>query len=189
METKAQIRQHMRAWRAALEPDTARSWSELICFHLRSHERFARARTLHSFWPMTGRGEVDIRPVLRDWVDGGRTVWLPAVRGSRLEHGLLTTEADLLPAEFGQLEPGGDLEASVQPDLVLVPALAVDEQGWRIGYGGGFYDRFLRGQQGFRVGVVFAGQVLPSLPLEEHDEPLDAIVTEKGWQIVPARDP
>jgi len=69
----------------------------------------------------------------------------------------------------------------VVPAIVLVPLLAFDATGHRLGYGGGYYDRTLRGLPAARaIGVAYAGQEVPLLPHMEHDHPLDAVITENG---------
>jgi 5-formyltetrahydrofolate cyclo-ligase len=68
--------------------------------------------------------------------------------------------------------------AASELDLVLVPGLAFDRRGWRIGFGAGLYDRFLAGVDAPRLGLAFSLQIQPSLPVEPHDEPVDWIVTE-----------
>lgn len=181
MNPKAVIREQMRAWRTAQDPDQLHAWSGQVCLHLRSDQRFARAKTIHSFWPMAERGEVDIRPILRSIHEGGRTLWLPVVHGRTLLHATFESEAALHATRFGPLEPAGEPFATVEPEVILVPALAVDDRGNRIGYGGGFYDRFLAHLSALRVGVVFSAQILPSVPADPHDIPLDAIVSEVGW--------
>jgi 5-formyltetrahydrofolate cyclo-ligase len=71
--------------------------------------------------------------------------------------------------------------APFQLDLVLVPLLAFDAKGTRLGYGGGFYDRTLHALGTKRaIGIAFAGQEMDELPCHAHDHPLDAVVTEKG---------
>ena len=184
MSSKATIRIQMRTWRAAQDPDHLRAWSERVCLHLRSDERFTRARTIHSFWPMIERGEVDLRPLLRSLQDEGRTVWLPVVHDQTLLHTRFAAGTTFQRASFGQEEPEGQREQSVNADVVLVPALAVDTRGHRVGYGGGFYDRFLQDQDALRIAIVYSAQILPSVPFEDHDQPLDAIVSEAGWHDV-----
>jgi 5-formyltetrahydrofolate cyclo-ligase len=71
--------------------------------------------------------------------------------------------------------------AQVVPAIVLVPLLAFDASGHRLGYGGGYYDRTLRGLPTARaIGIAYAGQEVPLLPHMEHDHPLDAVITENG---------
>jgi 5-formyltetrahydrofolate cyclo-ligase len=74
--------------------------------------------------------------------------------------------------------------AEIFPDVVLVPMLAFDKQGYRLGYGGGFYDRTLRQLRARKsieaIGIAYAAQEIPKVPHGEHDEPLDWILTERG---------
>lgn len=90
-------------------------------------------------------------------------------------------EADMVPGAFGARVPKAS--EPVVPDVVIVPMLAFDRNGHRLGYGGGFYDRTLaalRAQQDvFAVGLAYAAQELKGLPFEATDAPLDAIVTER----------
>ena len=76
-------------------------------------------------------------------------------------------------------DPGRDdpIDSSAL-DLVLVPGLAFDRRGWRVGFGAGLYDRFLFGVRAPRVALAFSLQLVDSLPVEPHDEPVDWIVTE-----------
>lgn len=90
---------------------------------------------------------------------------------------------DVLTANrHGILEPHPHHEMSASAKtLVLVPCVACDEQGYRLGYGGGFYDRFLAAHPGVvSLGVVFAGFFTERLPSEAHDQPLNGVVTEEG---------
>jgi len=88
---------------------------------------------------------------------------------------------DLAPNRFGILEPtSGEFVTPKSGDLVLVPALAVSKSGHRLGYGGGYYDRFLAGHAGVvTVGVAFALSYGAEFPIEEHDFPLDVLITER----------
>jgi 5-formyltetrahydrofolate cyclo-ligase len=82
---------------------------------------------------------------------------------------------------FGMDEPAPDLPA-IPPEaiqLALVPGLAFDRHGWRLGYGGGYFDRFLAGFSGITLGVVFQELLLENLPHDKHDIPMKWIVTEK----------
>lgn len=93
-------------------------------------------------------------------------------------------EADtLLPHPFGVLEPHPAC-AMVVPDVLLVPLLAFDAAGHRLGYGGGYYDRTLAALRAHKsvtaIGIAYAGQRIESLPQEPHDQPLDGVLTEAG---------
>ncbi|RMA93197.1 5-formyltetrahydrofolate cyclo-ligase [Hydrogenothermus marinus] len=99
-----------------------------------------------------------------------------------------TTSEDILPVKvdsldnfskgrFGILEPQGELFNPKDIDIVIVPAVAFDETGHRIGYGKGYYDRFLKKTDALKIGVAYDFQVLDKFPTEHHDIPVDLIVT------------
>lgn len=85
----------------------------------------------------------------------------------------------LMPGAFGVLEPSRDWPRFT-PSLLFVPLLAFDRQGYRLGYGGGYYDRTLAHLRVRSIGIAYAGQEVASLPREPHDMALDAIITETG---------
>lgn len=137
---------------------------------------------------MTHRGEVDIRPVLREAHDRGRTIWLPVVDGKQLIHRRFPGESGLKPGTFGQLEPVDSGPESFEwPDLIILPGLAADREGNRLGYGGGYYDRFLSGAhtgaaRPHLVMALFEDQIVDRVPVSHHDIPVDALVTELGFR-------
>jgi 5-formyltetrahydrofolate cyclo-ligase len=91
-----------------------------------------------------------------------------------------TPEREFVRSAFGVPEPAADWPLA-QPTVFLVPLLAFDARGTRLGYGGGFYDRTLAARPGARaIGVAYAGQEVASLPRHDHDHPLEAVLTENG---------
>lgn len=131
------------------------------------------------------RFELDPEPIARRLRTAGVGILLPVVveRSAplvfRLEGGPLAPDAAGLPApERGALER--------DPDLVILPLLAFDPDGYRLGWGGGYYDRTLRDLRARRpvlaVGLALEGQEVERVPREAHDQRLDAIVTEMGWR-------
>jgi len=130
------------------------------------------------FWPI-GR-EIDIRPLLLALYEQGHAIALPVTpkRGNPLTFRLWHPGDVLLPERFGTFRPGGTEE---QPDFLLVPLLAFDRRGHRLGYGAGFYDRTLAGLPGrYALGVAYAAQEVPEVPVGPSDVPLDAVATENG---------
>ncbi|MEQ8604619.1 MAG: 5-formyltetrahydrofolate cyclo-ligase [Marivibrio sp.] len=128
--------------------------------------------------------ELDAGPLLKNlWARGCR-VALPRVEAKDAPLSFrLYNEGDALVEEsFGTRAPADTAEA-VDPDILIVPMLAFDRTGYRLGYGGGFYDRSLeelrRRKTVLAVGVAFAAQEVDHVPREETDQPLDWIVTEK----------
>ena len=138
------------------------------------------ADVVSAFWPM--RSEIDVRPLMAALADAGATIALPAVAGPRRLVFRLWRQGDpLAPGRFGALEPDAAAEP-VAPTLFLVPLLAFTRAGHRLGYGGGFYDVVLseRPPSSRAVGVAFAMQELPAIPVEPHDARLPAVLTEGG---------
>lgn len=187
MTSKSDFRAAARVYRAQLTPAAYQQYSAALCAALGGVPEFAQARVIHAFWPMVHRREIDIRPLIRAWHAAGKTVALPVMHGldGALTHHAYTGEAALQANAWGIQEPQGtpqvDLEAI---DAVLVPALALDRAGHRLGYGRGHYDRFLGQTRAFKVGVVYAACLLEALPVEVHDVPLDCMVTEeKVWRV------
>ena len=143
----------------------------------RAHE----ASVVSVFWSFNG--EMPTRPLIEALCVAGFTVALPVTgrRGSRLVFRLWTPEIMLVPGCMGLLEPPEAAEI-VEPDLLFVPLAAFDRRGHRVGYGAGFYDRTLEDLRSRKrvvaIGLAYAAQEILFIPSEDHDQPLDAVVTE-----------
>jgi 5-formyltetrahydrofolate cyclo-ligase len=134
------------------------------------------------YWPMAD--EIDIRPLLAALHDQGRTIVLPVVAGSGepLIFRRWLPEMALQEGTFGTLHPGADAQEET-PGLLLVPLLAFDGRGARLGWGGGFYDRTLAHLRAagpvIAVGAAYHGQRMERVPQMPGDQPLDWIVTDE----------
>ncbi|WP_342640834.1 5-formyltetrahydrofolate cyclo-ligase [Rhodoligotrophos ferricapiens] len=138
------------------------------------------------------RSEIDVMPLVTALSTSGWIAALPVITAP--EEPLIfrrwTPGDETIPGHFGIHVPQDHAEL-VEPDIVLVPMLAFDRQGYRLGYGGGFYDRTLETLRAKKrvtaIGIAFAGQEIESVPRGRLDQPLDWILTEQG-AIYPARD-
>ena len=142
---------------------------------------YAAARAVHCYLSM--RSEVDTRPLIASALAAGKRVAVPVVvpRAADLSHAWLDSlDADALaPGSFGTFNPRVlRLAEPGEWDLTIVPLLAFDRRGYRLGYGKGFYDRLLAASPAPAVGVAFAAQEVAALPVEPHDVALAWIVTE-----------
>lgn len=132
------------------------------------------------FWPLMG--EFDARPALAQWLagDAGRIAALPVVidKDSPLEFHQWCPDAQMRAGRFQIPVPA--LAAPLDPDLLLIPCVAFDARAYRLGYGGGFYDRTLaaRRPRPLAVGIAYDDTEVERLPNEAHDLPLDMILTE-----------
>ena len=132
--------------------------------------------------------EIDTEPLLRRILADGKTLLMPYVIQGAGDEAVMAMaevkdlEKDLVEGVFGIREPGPEARnnGAPEPDLVLVPGLGFDARGGRLGKGKGFYDRFLSGHKALKAGVGFDVQISEkNLPLDAHDQLMDAVVTDK----------
>ncbi len=178
---KKAIRTALRAMRDDLAAANRAAASHAIARSLLALPEIAAARTVMVF--SSFGSEVDTAPIVDGLLLRGRRVALP-----RIEQGDIVPVAHragdpMRAAAFGIKEPAGvELVAPHERGVVVTPGLAVVRYGYRIGYGGGFYDRLFRKTRAdvARVGVCFAAQLVGPLPHGGHDVAVDVIVTEAG---------
>ena len=174
---KQRLRRAIRAWRDQLAAHDRNRWSAAICDHLRQFAPFSRARSPALFWGMPT--EVDLAPLA-----DARCVWPVVVgRGCALA---LRRGLPRFPGPYGILEPSADDPAVSHGsiDLVVFPGMAFDAKGHRLGHGAGYYDRTFANTTALRVGVCFAAQLVPAVPVDEWDLPMHVLITEEGLQRV-----
>jgi 5-formyltetrahydrofolate cyclo-ligase len=183
---KTELRKRMRGLRKALPERACTEKSQRIVQSLACLEPIAKADTVALFWPMQDRHEVDLRPLHALLQDRGARVAFPAMEA---ETGAMTfrfvTDLQTMGEHvLGLREPSPDHPAAAldELDVIVVPALAIDPRGHRIGYGGGYYDRALPrfAPRATAVGVAFDFQLVVEVP----DTPADAAV---GWIVTDAR--
>lgn len=151
----------------------------------------AGVRTLAAHVPDATEPGFGVLPASYDRLDV--PVLLPVVPADGAELDWALSSGELLPGRYGLLEPGGPRAGAAAirtADAVVVPALAVDRWGVRLGRGGGYYDRALVHVRpdAVLVAVVFDDEQVDELPREPHDRPVSAVVTPSGgWQVLPAR--
>ncbi len=125
--------------------------------------------------------EADTMPVIERLLEGEKSVFLPRVEGADMAAVPYRRGTPLRAGAYGIAEPAGAPFPGLL-DVVVLPLLAADERGGRLGYGGGYYDRFLAGmsaRNALKVGYCYDFQVLAEVPSAPHDVPLDVIVTDK----------
>lgn len=183
MSTKSLFRQRIRAALSELTPDMIEAASRRACHRISELGEYARAEVVMLFLSLPT--EVDTSSlVLRCWQDQKR-VLVPKVSWEQrrmLPVEIRSLTDDLTSTEFGLREPvSGDPVPMSMIDLIIVPGLAFDESGNRLGRGRGFYDRFLAHTEPRTVacGLAFELQVVPRLPIGPQDRPVHILVTEQ----------
>jgi len=184
VDSKDALRERFRAHRAQLAPETVASKSALIAERVRQLPEVRSARTVHCYWPMVERGEVDTRPLIDSLRDQGRQVVLPVVTAfgdgtPSMEHRRYTGPEALRTNRWGLCEPV-DTELVFPPalDVVIVPALGAGRHGHRIGHGHGYYDAFLASLEVPTVALVYDACLVDAFPADPHDVAVSVIVTE-----------
>ena len=186
---KAALRRRLLARRRALGPEEGRAAADAVAGAL--VRALAGVRTLAAFVPdPTEPGHGRLPAALAGL---GARVLLPVVPPAGRELDWAVHTGRLAPGRFGLLEPVGPRLGAValgDADVVVVPALAVDRAGMRLGRGGGYYDASLwHARPGaVLVALLFDGERVDELPAEPHDRPVTAVVTPSaGWQDLPGR--
>lgn len=176
MSTKAELRAQFAARRAALTAELRATVDAAIARHIEGAECFQAARTVLAYYPV--RSEIDLLPLLARARAQGKTVGLPICAHGEMAFYEFTGE--IRPGAYGIPVPTGAILTPDAHTLCLAPGYAYDSTKRRLGYGGGYYDRFLRDFRGVSVGVFYDDFTLSALPADQYDIPCDLIVTEKG---------
>ncbi len=166
-----------------MDPTVAHAKSMAACKRLLDQPEFRRAQVVMIYLPLAD--EVDVTPIaLRGWQED-KTIAAPKLSWDQrhmIPVQIRSLETDVVTDARGIREPaGGDPVPLEMVDLVLVPALAFDRKGNRLGRGAGFYDRFLASAQfrGVAAGIAFCEQVVEEVPTHAHDVPVDMLVTDE----------
>lgn len=187
METKLDLRDRFKRLRNETTPEDLQIWSNSICGHLSS---FCVSRRIHRvgvFWPLGS--EIDLRSFIHghpEW-----TFFFPRVASTHPPR-LIWGPEPLEPGVFGLMEPVHAQHFMPPVQLLMVPGLVFDDEGYRIGYGGGFYDAMLGrlSPEVITLGAAFHLQRFHHLPYSPQDMPVQGLVTENGltWFYKPGED-
>ncbi|MCI6376031.1 MAG: 5-formyltetrahydrofolate cyclo-ligase [Clostridiales bacterium] len=178
------LRARMRAMRRALSQQEQLAATRAVCDHLQRLPALAQARTVMAY--MAARGELSLEPLLEELLGAGKTLCLPRCEeAGHMSARRVTMLSELVPGAYGLLEPGGDCPETApdEIDAVLVPGTAFDACGGRVGQGGGYYDRFLPQTRAYRIGVCHDFALLGSVPVQAHDQRMDAVVCPSGLTV------
>jgi 5-formyltetrahydrofolate cyclo-ligase len=181
---KDRLRRRLRAARARVSEGALHSLSSEVCARVVALPAFRAAAHVVAYAP-TG-GEIDPAALVTAAIATGRAVYYPRVRGNDLEF-LRSTPAELVPGAWGVPEPeaGEALSPTAEQICFLVPGVAFDRQGARLGRGLGCYDRALgRYRAAVRIGLACEMQLVPVVPVEAWDISMHAVVTETEVYVV-----
>ena len=178
-EAKKALRRHCRARRRALTADARDALDAALIARIKALPAFEGATALIAYWPVGE--EINLTPLFADALRAGIPVYLPRTEADGMHFYRFEGREALTPDRFGIPSPTGALlPADTKGMLCLLPGLAADKNGYRLGYGGGFYDKFLCTYQGFAVFPLYDCFLFDTIPHEAHDRRVPLLITEKG---------
>ncbi len=184
---KNDIREKYKAVRAAIPVDKKAEMDEKICTTFLSLATYRYSSILLMYSPKGS--EVNVMPIAKKALEDGKKVAFPrCIPGSHdMEYHFITSLEQLVKGTYGLLEPSADLPKYDRndntPSACVIPAIVYDKAGYRIGYGKGYYDRYLGSFSGSKVGMVYSECITDKLPRGRFDLMVDFMVTEKGIKV------
>ena len=181
--TKNSLRKSVLSFRISLDKNDVLSMSDDIFRQFLSIEKIQTSSRFMLY--VDFRNEVATREIISTLLDLDKEVYLPVTlkNDKKLIPKRIFSLDDLVSGAYGILEPNVDAPI-IDPsllDVVVVPGSVFDKKGYRTGYGGGYYDRFLESTDALKVGVCFDFQLVDDVFPEEHDKKMDFIITEKNF--------
>lgn len=180
---KQQIRKEMKEKFKRLTDEEYQSLNRRLTREFLTMERVRRSKVVMLYYSI--RREADTIELIRQLLSQGKVVGLPiCTKTQSLNVGRITGLHQVQPKTVGRfclMEPSTDapLLGPSELELIVLPGLAFDRSGHRLGYGAGYYDRFLggKGVNGFKLGLAYPFQLLDHIPVTEHDAPLNGVLT------------
>ena len=180
-EEKACLRRQVRAQLAALSPERLRESDRALFGRFLSRPQVQAADTLFLFWGIPGR-EPETERLVRELTRQGKRVGLPRMLpGHQMEVRQFDLRIPMKQAAFGIWEPSEEAPLLEKKDiaLALVPAVSYDRRGYRLGFGGGYYDRWLEDFSGRTAGLCRGVLLQKQVPIEGHDARVEVVLTEQ----------
>jgi len=172
--SKAVLRERLLLKRRLVTRQNQAIASEKVVANLRSWPLYQQAKTVAMYYPIGM--EIDLTALLED----GKQFCFPKITDKgKASMTLSHYDGTFLPGSFSTLEPTGEAVEKSQIDLILVPGLAFDKQGNRLGYGKGYYDNYLRDYQGPSVGIAYDFQRIEAVPSGINDVSVKFLITDK----------
>lgn len=173
---KKTLRQEMKAKRKALTEEEKKYAAERCLSKLKEISDFIKADWIYAY--ISCRNELETADIINWCLSHGKRVAVPKVEGDVMYFYEITSLLDCVPGTFGILEPiGKEEDRIIAPGFMLVPGLAFDKDRNRLGYGGGFYDKYLDSHKEIQTAALgYTFQLVEKIPAELHDKKMDYII-------------
>jgi len=178
---KILVRKKILKERNRLFPLDIKDYSEIICKCICSESRFLRAKDILLYYNYGSEVKTDY--IFNKSLEMGKNVYFPKVEGDEIDFYKVTSKQDFTDGFKGILEPYGtnySFKSEYNDCIIIVPGSVFGRDGYRMGYGRGFYDRFLKRYKNlYKIGICFNIQLLDTCPHDENDVMMNEIITEK----------
>ena len=184
-DVKKKLRNIYKQYRLSLPADVKADFDKKICSSLMQMMSFRYSDTILMYAPI--EGEIDILPIAEKALSLGKRVAFPrCVEEPRnLEFKYIDSIDQLRSGSYSIAEPPEELETvtDYSKSICIIPGIVFDSEGYRVGYGKGYYDRFLAAYDGTKFGLVYSECILPSVPRGRFDRHVDILISEKGVKL------
>ena len=182
-EEKNRIRSLYKEKRAAISAEEKQRRDAAICKRFLSLSSYRFADTILLYSPL--KNEIDTLPIALDALEKGKKIAYPrCIEGNEMVYHYITSPNQLASGKYGIFEPSPELPLFSPSDegiaLCVLPAIVYDKRGFRLGYGKGYYDRFLSSFKGTKAGLIYSDFIVDKIPVGRFDLCSDVIITEKG---------
>ena len=173
---KAALRKHLLEKRDATSAELRDIASERIHENLKKNSSFIDAKNIACYSPIGS--EVNTHDIMLNILEQGKNLLLPRIIDDNIQFYIVTNLEKLEKGSFEIMEPKDSCEKAKKIDCVLIPTVGASKLGVRLGYGHGYYDRFLSSTDAMKISLTYSKQIVKSIPSDSHDIKIDWIVTE-----------
>jgi len=173
---KAALRKHLLEKRDATSAELREISSERIHQNLKQITSFTNSQNIACYFPIGS--EIDTHNIMLDMLEQDKNLLLPRIVNNNLEFCIVPNLEKLEKGSFEIMEPRDSCKKAEKINCVLIPTVGVSKSGVRLGYGKGYYDRFLSSTDAVKISLTYSKQIVKSIPCESHDIKIDWIVTE-----------
>lgn len=176
-QLKTALRKEIRARLKEMTPEQCKKESDCIWQQLCDESAFKEAKTILLYWSLDN--EVDTHAFIEEWCDK-KTILLPVVNGDTLDLKVYEGIETMKEGAYGILEPTGAIWTDFNKiDLCIIPGVAFDKSGHRMGHGKGYYDRLLEHLKTEKIGVCYSTQIVEEIPTDPWDKEMSAVIYGK----------
>ena len=173
---KQSLRKSIIAKRLELTSEEVCAKSNKVCNKIINMPEYKASKVVYLYYPVNN--ELDTTAIMEDCMKSGKVMAFPKVEDGEINFYIASDLDDFKPGKYNIPEPKGS-ELAPEPDIIIVPGVAFSNDGMRVGYGGGFYDRFLSNTSVHSIGACYSMQLLKYVPTMSHDQRLDEVVYDE----------